>query len=221
MANWLDKYSKKEEAATGTNWLEKYADLRSDTEGTAESDMSDTETITPSRKEGGGWKGVIPALLPPRNRIERMKGGSVDERVAGNAANYDPNLPDWTMGKAFKGGISDSLGRTGAIINMNTNEIESSAANKDMTEVAASPYLTQTEKAAILRSKSIGSPELYNELMAQREWAKEAALSGQEYFDPGAYNMPTSVAGQLVHDVTRAMPYTLGSMAYNIPVGIL
>ncbi len=220
MANWLDKYSKKEEAATGTNWLEKYADLRSDTEGTAESDMSDTETITPSRKEGGGWKGVIPALLPPRNRIERMKGGSVDERVAGNAANYDPNLPDWTMGKAFKGGISDSLGRTGAIINMNTNEIESSAANKDMTEVAASPYLTQTEKAAILRSKSIGSPELYNELMAQREWAKEAALSGQEYFDPGAYNMPTSVAGQLVHDVTRAMPYTLGSMAYNIPVGI-
>lgn len=47
MGNWLDKYSKKEEAATGTNWLEKYADLRSDTEGTAESDMSDTETITP------------------------------------------------------------------------------------------------------------------------------------------------------------------------------
>lgn len=50
MANWLDKYSsEKEEAATGTNWLEKYADLRSDTEGTAESDMSDTETITPQR----------------------------------------------------------------------------------------------------------------------------------------------------------------------------
>lgn len=209
-------------------------------------DMSDTATITPDKrsKEGkekslaagtsgtgrmdsafyddnGVFMGILPALshAQTRNRVERLQSGGMKGRVEENKKNYDPSLPDWSMGKAFSGGVSDTLGQVGSVVGMNTNEILS-ARDKDMTAVAASPYLTQVEKAAILRSKSAQAPGLLQGLMAQREGVQKAALSWKEYFDPGRYNMPTGAGGQLVHDITRAMPYTLASMAVNIPTAV-
>jgi len=145
---------------------------------------------------------------------------SVFDKFEGSNLQQDPNLPEWSMKKAFSGGISDVFSRITSVLGMNTEQIKSTMSKKDLAEIAADPYLTQTEKAAVLRSKSINDTKLIDSLMAQRKDTKAAASSAEKYFDPGAYNMPKTVTGQLVHDTVRALPYTLGSMAYNIPIGI-
>ena len=192
--------------------------------------MDEDETFTPAYDNAVNngkprSTGPLQELPQPRNRVERIKGGDASSRAATNKSNYDPSLPEWSwmsgLGKAFMGGVSDTLGQMASVVNINTNEINASAAkDKTSADVVKNPYLTQVEKAALLRKKSNNDPKLLNELENQRRWAKEKILSGQEKADPGQYNMPSSAMGMFTHDVVRAMPYTLLSMAENIPIAL-
>ncbi|MEG1798587.1 MAG: hypothetical protein RR214_00230 [Synergistaceae bacterium] len=141
-----------------------------------------------------------------------------DEAESGRGA-YNPALPDWSVIKAFSGGISDVFKGCNAVVNMNTEQIKN-VANNDISNVAEDPYLTNVEKAAILRSKSADNSKLYDSLMETRQGVSSVLKAGEDKFNPGDYNMPQSAGGRFVHDVLRATPYTLSSMAENIPVAV-
>lgn len=181
---------------------------------------------------------VEPATTPQPTGSSKM--ATIFDKIDARKAQYNPNLPDWSVGKAFSGGIGDVFSRIGAILGMNSEQIKS-VANGDISKVvsngtvpggsfaseagpgvgtSADNALTTVEKAAILRAKQ-GDQSMLNSLMAQRNKVQAGAEAAQKYFDPGQYNMPKTVMGQMVHDTVRSMPYTLGSMAYNLPIGLV
>lgn len=214
-------------------------------------EMEEAETITPESGGGRGdnasiggrpWEGLIPSLTP-RNRVERLKEGGLGQKIAGNAQKHDPSLPEWSIWKALRGGTADVAGREADVVAMNDEQIKhvvkrdiadvyagrqmDSGMLGDMPgDVSAAPVapndmLSMVERAAILRNKSIGDDKLLHGIQGERAALKSGLEKAQAVIDPGAYNMPASAGGQLVHDVFRAVPYTAMSALQQIPLALL
>lgn len=214
-------------------------------------EMEEAETITPESGGGRGdnasiggrpWEGLIPSLTP-RNRVERLKEGGLGQKIAGNAQKHDPSLPEWSIWKALRGGTADVAGRDADVVAMNDEQIRhvvkrdiadvyagrqmDSGMLGDMPgDVSAAPVapndmLSMVERAAILRNKSIGDDKLLHGIQGERAALKSGLEKAQAVIDPGAYNMPASAGGQLVHDVFRAVPYTAMSALQQIPLALL
>ncbi|GHT01667.1 hypothetical protein AGMMS50276_30170 [Synergistales bacterium] len=162
-------------------------------------------------------------FLPDKNRTIEFPDDATEDEITEYVNTYmpgpKPELPDWTMGKAFMGGVADTLNRNAAVRAMDTAEIKNV---QGKTQSGAMPpeniwgqrQLTDMERASLMR-QSQGNPETMASLMDYRAVREQGLRDAAAYVDPGEYKQPESFGGRVAHDLIRNAPYSLGSMAQS------
>ena len=164
-----------------------------------------------------------------------------------NEAQSNAPLPEWSVGKAFRAGISDVLTRRADTTAME-REAMADRRERGLVNPGVLGYLfgerpqaapAQPENNAPvglldmvlpgLRENQAKDREMFEAYREQRfADAQESAFRREDTLrkmagavDPGEYTAPESAVGQFAHDFIRNSPYTLASMAASVPVAVM
>ncbi len=164
-----------------------------------------------------------------------------------NGAQSDAPLPEWSVGKAFRAGISDVLTRRADATAME-REAMADRRERGLVNPGALGYLfgerpqaapAQPENSAPVGLLDIWLPKLRENQAKDREMfeayreqrfadAQESAFRREDTLrkmadsvSPGEYAAPESAVGQFAHDFIRNSPYSLASMAASVPVAVM
>lgn len=156
-------------------------------------------------------------------------------------------LPEWSVGKAFRAGISDVLTRRADTTAME-REAMADRQERGLVNPGILGYLFGERPQAApaqpdnnapaglidkllpgLRENQAKDREMFKAYREQRfADAQESAFRREDILrkmagavDPGEYAAPDSAVGQFAHDFIRNSPYTLASMAASVPVAVM
>lgn len=200
-------------------------------------------------------------IVPPQ--MESVSAGEDERRAAyealvrdglivrGTPQTNEPQsnapLPEWSVGKAFRAGISDVLTRRADTTAME-REAMADRQERGLVNPGILGYLFGERPQAApaqpdnnapaglidkllpgLRENQAKDREMFKAYREQRfADAQESAFRREDILrkmagavDPGEYAAPESAVGQFAHDFIRNSPYTLASMAASVPVAVM
>lgn len=164
-----------------------------------------------------------------------------------NEAQSNAPLPEWSVGRAFRAGISDVLTRRADTTAME-REAMADRQERGLVNPGILGYLFGERPQAApaqpdnnapaglidkllpgLRENQAKDREMFKAYREQRfADAQESAFRREDTLrkmagavDPGEYAAPESAVGQFAHDFIRNSPYTLASMAASVPVAVM